>query len=296
MSQIPIGSNQETDPVTPSNSQLPDYSVLISIYAGDKPDQVRVALESMLNQTHRPTQIVAVWDGPVAQQIRPLLKDLAYASGLQFTVVSYPHNRGLGFALARGLEHCHFDLVARMDADDLSHPDRVEKQLRFLLAEDLDLVGCQVNEFMDSLDQVLARTHYPLSHADIVAFSKRRTPFRHPTILFKKHRALAAGNYRGKFLFFEDWDLFNRMLSVGARCGNMPDCLLDARVDPDFYGRRGGLTYARHIWRFKFAQLKSGYFTWRDFLSSATPHLAVCLLPNRIRAAIYQRFLRKSMT
>ena len=95
------------------------------------------------------------------------------------------------------------------------------------------------------------------------------------------------------FLYFEDWDLFNRMLASGCRAANVRETLVAMRVSPDFYARRGGRAYLSHARRFKRAQLACGYFSAADYFISFVPQAVVCLMPNALRGLVYTRILRK---
>ena len=152
-------------------------------------------------------------------------------------MVSYSKNQGLGYALSRGLPVCRNEIVARMDSDDYAFPTRMEEQLALMEERDLDMVGSQIVEFVKDPEHPVAASTLPVSSDEIVAYSKKRNPFRHPSMVFKKSKAMEAGNYSGEFLYFEDWDLFNRMLAIGCKAWNIDHPLVAMRVSADFYGR-----------------------------------------------------------
>lgn len=271
------------------------YSVLMSVYAKESASHLSAALNSICTQTIPPEQVVLVEDGPLTPALEEIVCCFETEHPELFTVIRYETNQGLGYALAKGLPECRNAIVARMDSDDLARPDRIEKQLRVMFEQKLDMIGSQVIEFTDSPDNPITQTNLPLEYSSIQAYSKKRNPFRHPTMVFLRDRALQAGNYNSKYLYFEDWDLFNRMLANGCLAKNLDEPLVAMRVNSDFYSRRGGVKYLPYIWRFKVAQLKSGYFNFYDFISSTIPHMAVCMVPNRLRTFIYMRFLRKGI-
>ncbi|KFI91615.1 hypothetical protein BISA_2280 [Bifidobacterium saguini DSM 23967] len=272
---------------------FPPYSVLMSVYAKEDSSFLEESLASMLAQTIPPEQIVLVEDGPLTDSLYSAISRFDKAHPSLLTVVSYSPNHGLGYALMKGVPECRNEIVARMDSDDIAFPDRMETELCVMRDRSLDMVGSQIVEFIDNPDTPVAASTLPVSFEDIVAYSKKRNPFRHPSMVFKKSKALAAGNYSPEFLYFEDWDLFNRMLASGCRAWNVDRPLVAMRVSADFYGRRGGPAYLPHIWRFKTAQLKRGYFTFPQFLASTVPHVIVCLIPNGLRSFIYTHLLRK---
>lgn len=269
------------------------YSVLMSVYSKESPKFLEESLNSMVAQTAPPEQIVLVEDGKLTAELIQTINEFDAKYPDLLTIVSYPENRGLGYALAQGLPVCHNEIVARMDSDDYAFPERMEKQLQIMQEHDLDMIGSQIIEFIGSPEHPVAQSNLPTDFEAIKSYSKRRNPFRHPSMVFKKSKALEAGNYSSDFLYFEDWDLFNRMLASGCKAENMDESLVAMRVSDDFYARRGGPKYLPHIWKFKSAQLKSGYFTFPQFLASTVPHVMVCLVPNSVRSFIYTHLLRK---
>lgn len=269
------------------------YSVLMSIYKKEKPAYLIQALDSMLNQTVSPDEIVMVKDGLLTHELEDVLQDYDSLHPGMFNFVSYDKNHGLGYALSQGMLACSNEIVARMDTDDIACPDRMEKQLA-AIDGGLDMVGSDVIEFVMSPNDPVAATDLPKGIDGIRSYSKRRNPFRHPSMTFRKSKVIEAGNYSSEFLYFEDWDLFNRMLACGCLANNLSEPLVAMRVSEDFYARRGGSQYLKYAKAFKRAQVERGYFTKRDYICSYLPHAAVCLMPNSIRALIYRVFLRRS--
>lgn len=267
------------------------YSVLMSIYKQENPAYLIQALDSMLNQTVFPSEIVMVKDGPLTRDLENVLNryDAKYP-GL-FNFVSYDVNHGLGYALRQGMLACSNEIVARMDTDDIARPDRMEKQLA-AIDGGLDMVGSDVIEFVTSPNDPVAATDLPKGIDAIRSYSKRRNPFRHPSMTFKKSKVIEAGNYSSEFLYFEDWDLFNRMLACGCLADNLSEPLVAMRVSEDFYARRGGLQYLKYAKLFKKAQVMRGYFSNLDYLCSYLPHVVLCLMPNFLRAYLYRVLLR----
>jgi glycosyltransferase involved in cell wall biosynthesis len=272
------------------------YSVLMSIYRKETASFFRTAIESIANQTIPPSQIVLVEDGPLTNELDKEIERFQDENPGLMDLVSISENHGLGYALAKGMLACRYEIVARMDTDDIAAADRLERQLQaFKEHPEIDMVGSQVTEFVRDPQKPLSISQLPVMFDQIKAFSKRRNPFRHPTMVLKKSSVLEAGNYNGDFLFFEDWDLFNRMLQNGCHALNIDASLVSMRVSEDFFGRRGGPGYIPYIWKFKVAQLRRGYFSFGDFLVSTVPHIAVSLMPNNLRSLIYTHILRKGV-
>lgn len=274
-------------------NQLPPYSVLMSIYAKENPAFLQMSLDSLIAQSVPPEEVLIVKDGLLTDDLQEVIDKFGELHPTLLTVVAYPKNQGLGYALMRGVPECRNDIIARMDSDDYAFPTRMAEELTAMQEDSLDMVGSQIVEFVDDPQHPVATSTLPVLSNEIVSYSKKRNPFRHPSIVFKKSKVLEAGNYNSEFLYFEDWDLFNRMLSIGCRARNIDHPLVAMRVSEDFYSRRGGPSYLPYIWKFKTAQLKRGYFTFSEFLISTVPHIAVCLIPNSLRSFIYTHLLRK---
>lgn len=269
------------------------YSVLMSIYKKENPAFLIQSLDSILNQTVFPSEIVMVKDGLLTRELEAVLEEYDSKFPGLFNFVSYDINHGLGYALHQGMLACSNEIVARMDTDDVARPDRMEKQL-VAIESGLDMVGSDVIEFVTSPDNPVAITDLPKGIDAIRSYSRRRNPFRHPPMTFRKSKVIEAGNYSPQFLYFEDWDLFNRMLACGCQADNLSEPLVAMRVSDDFYSRRGGVQYLKYAKAFKRAQLERGYFTKRDYICSYLPHAIVCLMPNSIRTLIYRVILRRS--
>ena len=270
---------------------LPAYSVLMSCYAKDRPEWLALALGSMAAQTVAPEEIVLVFDGPLPEEL--LAEIDAFDASYPGLLVRVPlkQNVGLGPALNAGLARCSYEVVARMDADDYSRPERLERQL-VKLADGYDMVGCNVTEFSDDPLQSNSIRVLPETHDEIVRFAKKRSPFAHPSFVARRSAFEAVNGYRS-VSYAEDFDLFVRMLSHGFRGYNLQESLVAMRVDEGAYRRRGGLSYARDMLSFNLLQLREGWFSPMDFLIRSAANVSVALVPNTVRNGIYKRFLRK---
>lgn len=264
------------------------FSVLISVYIADRADWLKESIDSVLRQTAKPDEVIIVCDGPV----KPELEVLFTEYGDRIKVYRFKENRGLGSSLNDGLEKCRNDLVARMDSDDISDPKRFEKLLSVFASGDFDLVGSFIDEFSGSTKNIISTREVPLTQEEILRFAKKRNPFNHPSVMFRKSSVISAGGYED-FPLFEDYWLWVRMLQKGAYCANIPEVLLHMRSGDELYRRRGGASYAGKLWRFRKALYRSGFTSFGEFLSSALLHAAVSLMPNALREAIYKNLLRK---
>ena len=269
------------------------YSVLMSVYYKEKPEWLEYSIDSMLKQTIFPDEFVLVEDGPLTKELNLVVEKFEKKYPKLFKVIKIKENGGLGPALKKGITKCSNEFIARMDSDDYSKPNRIEKQFEeYEKHPELGMVGTNVDEFEEDIKNVSCKVILPETHEEIFKFSKKRCPFRHPSLLYRKSAVLKAGNYR-EFYLCEDYDIYVRMLSTGCICYNIQEPLVYMRIGSDFYKRRGGWKYMKTILKFKNEQLKTGYFSLFDYLKSTIPHIIVCLLPNFLRDWIYRNLLRK---
>lgn len=270
-----------------------EYSVLMSVYYKEKAEWLDYSIKSMLEQTIFPSEFVLVEDGKLTDELENVIKKYVDEYQNLFNIVKLEKNVGLGPALRIGIENCKYEFIARMDSDDYSCKNRIEEQFKiFEKDESLGLVGCNVEEFEESIDNVNCHVILPETQEEIYKFSKKRCPFRHPSLLYRKSEVMKAGNYR-EFYLCEDYDIYIRMLKSGCKCYNIQKPLVYMRIGKDFYKRRGGIKYMKSILKFKNEQLHTGYFSLLDYLKSTIPHIIVCLMPNAVRDYIYRNFLRK---
>lgn len=216
------------------------FSVLMAVYSGDKEDHVSEALRSIsIESTIQPNQIVLVVDGPVCNSLETLIK-----SYHDVDAIFLPENVGLSNALNIGLEYCDNDLVFRMDADDVSMPDRFEKQIKFM-AENPDISICSawVAHYDERMEKLIGDRKLPFSDIDNKKYSKMRTPINHPATVFRKSALLKFGGYPNTRLPFEDWWLCLRALNYGFSIYNIQEYLVRVRASKDFHSRRSGIAY-----------------------------------------------------
>lgn len=269
------------------------YSVLMSVYYKENPEWLRYSINSMLEQTIIPSDFVIVEDGKLSDELEEVITFFETKYPKLFNIIRLEENSGLGIALSIGIKECKYNYIARMDSDDYSYPNRIEKQFKIMKKNpNLGLIGTNVNEFIESIDNVISYVCLPERQSEIIKFSKTRCPFRHPSLMYKKNEVLNAGNYHD-FYLCEDYDLYVRMLRNGCECYNIQEPLVCMRIGKDFYKRRGGVKYLKTMLKFKRQQLKNGYFSFQDYIKSSIAHIIVCLMPNIIREFIYKKLLRK---
>lgn len=266
-----------------------DVSVLMPVHHTETAPHLQRALESIHGQSHQPEEIVLVKD---ATTDTSELDDVINSWAEDITVERVYSDHTLGYALQRGLEICNSPVVARMDSDDVSKSDRLEKQLEFLESSpDVDVVGSHLAEFVDDENDITGVREVPTTPDEIRRKARFRCPMNHPTVMFRKQAVVAAGGYRDVNTV-EDYDLWVRMLLNGARLANIPEVLVKARAGPSLYRRRGGLSYARTEYQLQKSFLKRGFLTLPRFLFNLGTRVPIRLVPNRVREQLYKTFFR----
>lgn len=269
------------------------YSVLMSVYHKEKADFLRTAMESIWDQTVKTDDFVLVCDGPLTEELDKVIKDMQDVHTEELKVVRLEKNGGLGNALNVGIKHCKHELVARMDSDDISRPDRCERQLEvFRKNPDVSICSGIVEEFTVSTSQIEARRVLPEKQNEILAFAKKRNPFNHPCVMYKKAAVEAADGYKD-FYLLEDYYLWIRMLQNGAVGYNLQEPLLWMRAGSDMYKRRAGWKYAMSQ-KALFKYMKdSGFISRSRYIKSVTIRTVSSITPNWLRELLFKTAMRK---
>lgn len=271
---------------------MKQYSVLMSVYHKEKPDYLRQSMQSIYGQTVPTDDFVLVCDGPLTPELDKTIDEMQERFGGRLRTLRLAENQGLGRALNAGIKACRHELVARMDSDDISRPDRCERQLKvFADHPELSLVSGTVEEFSDSIEHVYASRRVPAQQAEILAFAKQRNPFNHPCIMYKKSHVEAAGGYQDFFLL-EDYYLWIRMLQQGMQGQNIQEPLLWMRGGSAMYKRRGGWKYVKSQYALLRYMHATGFISLPAFLLSVSMRTAAAVVPNSLRATLFQEIMR----
>lgn len=260
------------------------FSVLISVYYNDKPSELKEALDSIINQTKPPSEIVLVKDGPLTAELDNIVEQFQNNYPI-FKIVQNKSNIGLGLSLAKGLLECSNEYVARMDSDDISKINRFEIQL-IKIEEGYDVVSSWSEFFEGNVDNVIAVKKRPENHDKILKLSKRRSPVCHASTMFRKSAVLKAGNYK-HCLYYEDYYLWLRMLKTGAKFYNIQGYIYSIRSSNEQFGRRGGWLYLKNELSYFYLFYKEGYFPFKDYIFNCSTRIIVRLLPLKIRRLLY---------
>lgn len=267
------------------------YSVLMAVYKKEDPVFFRQSIESMMNQTLPFSDFVLVCDGPLTRELNSVIQWAQEKLGERLQCIRLKENRGLGNALRAGIPRCRCSVIARMDSDDISRPDRCEKQFRILEKDGYSIVSGTLQEFAETPGDLQRFRILPRTPEEIRDYAKKRNPFNHPCVMYRKEEVLKAGNYQD-FPGFEDYCLWVRMLINGAEGYNIQEPVLDMRTGNGMYSRRGGLSYLRWLLRFQRFLLDKKFITKGRYIKNCVVRTMVSIVPGGLRETFYELFLR----
>lgn len=268
------------------------YSVLMSVYYKEKPNYLKDSIQSIVNQTIQTNDFVLVCDGELTTELNEIIANYEKAYPDIFNVIRLPENKGLGNALNVGLSNCKNSLVARMDSDDIAYLNRCELQLKCFENSNLDIVSAFVEEFSNDISNITAIRTVPENQSKILEFIKKRNPFNHPCVMYKKESVFNAGNYQD-FYLHEDYYLWARMLKNGAVGYNIQTPLLYMRAGSEMYSRRGGYKYFVSSKKFQKYLFNNQIIDVRQYIINTIIRFFMQVaVPDFVRSYIYKILLR----
>ena len=268
------------------------FSVSICVYGGDNPQWFKIAIDSIINQTVLPDEIVLVVDGPVSDELDDIITQLQ--NNPIFHIIRLPENVGHGNARRTGLQNCSNELVALMDADDICAVDRFETQIKFFEENmDVAVVGGNITEFIGEPHNIVGKRIVPESDFEIKQYLKKRCPFNQVTVMFKKSTVQSVGGYIDWYCD-EDYYLWLRMYLSGAMFANTDKFLVNVRVGKEMYERRGGIKYFKSEAKLQKYMLKNNVIGFGTYFFNVSKRFIVqVLLPNKIRGWVFKKFARE---
>jgi lipopolysaccharide/colanic/teichoic acid biosynthesis glycosyltransferase len=257
----------------------------MSIYQAEKPEFLRQALQSLAAQTVKASEVVLVEDGPIPMTLSAVIEE--FRLSLMIVSIKLETNRGLAVALNEGLKHCRYDLVARMDSDDISLPHRFERQLRFMTHHpDIAASSAALDEF-DETGAVFSSRILPLTHEELVRFAKTRSPLSHAAAIFRKSAVDAVGGYP-LFKRSQDVALWSLLIVKGYTLANLPEKLFLVRAGAAFM-TRNGLQSFKHEYAVIRYQRKIGFLSAWDFIKNIAIRFILAVVPVKIKKMLYAR-------
>lgn len=271
-----------------------NFSVCMSVYKNDKPKDFEVAVRSVYaDQTVKPSEIIIVVDGPIPTDVQKSINSLKEEIDV-LNVIYLEHNMGHAIVRQTGLDAAKNDIIAIMDSDDISAPDRFEKQMSFLEENtNIDIVGGNITEFIGNPDNKVGKRIVPNHNQDIYDYLKYRCPFNLVTVMFRKQAVIDVGGFIDWYCE-EDYYLWIRMALNNASFANLSDDLVNVRVGKEMYARRGGMRYFKSEARLQKYMFKKGIISCGQLIYNITIRfiLQVCM-PNKLRGIIFKSFARK---
>lgn len=269
------------------------FSVLMPIYYKEKAEYFDTALESIVNQTLMPNEIVIVKDGALTKELDAVIEKYVSQYPQLFNIVALDENVGQGKARNAGLMACKHNIVALMDSDDIARKDRFEIQINYMEQNpDVDVVGSFISEFENNPDVIESIKAVPITHDAIYNFGKWRSPMNNMTVVYKKDKVFEVGAYNS-FDFGEDYLLFAKMLMNGYKFYNFEDCLVNARAGSRMLAKRVGWNKIKQEFLLFYEFRKMGYINNYQFVRNVSLKFLLRVIPNWLRSWIYRRFLRK---
>lgn len=270
-----------------------NFSVCMSVYKNDNTEDFQTAFYSIYNQTCPPDEIVLVVDGPVSAVMHNTVNDLKEKTGIM-KVIQLERNMGHAIARQTGLEAAKNELCAVMDADDISVPDRFEKQLKaFEEHPEVSVVGGLIHEFIHEPENVVGTRTVPETDADIKEYLKSRCPMNLVTVMLKKSDVMKVGGYQDWYCE-EDYYLWIRLTLGGFKFYNIQENLVNVRVGEGMYQRRGGKKYFQSEARLQKYMIDHKIISFPKYLYNVAIRWAVQVaMPNRVRGWVFRTFARK---
>lgn len=276
--------------------KLEQFSVLLTVYYKEKAEYFRRCLESLREQTIPADEWVIVKDGPLTPELDTVIFEYEQFNDTNIKIVSLEKNCGSGIASAAGLEVCSYDLVARMDSDDVAVNNRFELQLNeFRNDPMLDVCGGQILEFENDENTPIAERRVPLAHDDILKYHKLRSAVNNQTAMIRKDKIIAAGGYRDA-PYMEDYMLYFDLLRTGARFKNIDSYLCKVRVNRDLLARRCGYDNYKKYKNAKKIVYQSGFISFWQYEKMNCIQFITCMMPKFLRKFIYFRLAHKKIS
>lgn len=269
------------------------FSVLMPIYCKEKAEYFEIALNSIINQTLKPDEIVIVKDGPLTEELEKVIDEFLTAFPDLFNITVLPENVGQGRARNAGLNACKYDIIALLDSDDIATLERFETQINYLKKHpEIDVIGSFITEFENNPTKIESIKTVPINHEDIYQFGKWRNPMNNMTVMYKKEKVLNVGGYN-TFDFGEDYLLFAKMLLNGSKFYNLAECLVNVRAGSRMLAKRVGWHRIKQEFMLFYEFRKMGYINNFEFIRNVSLKFLLRVIPDWLRRFIYKKFLRK---
>ena len=264
--------------------------VILTVYSGDKYSNFKDALESLYFQSFKKFDIFVQEDGPVDRKINSYLKTEFKKQKIKFHG-ERKINKGFDFSLneliSRALEK-KYKYIVRMDADDISIEERLEKQFQFMEKNpSVDVLGSAIEEFGDNLEYQ-KKVQYPLTHKKMLSFFKMRVPLAHVSAFFRVTFFQKAGLYEvDGHLNNGDTIMWMKGFTTGCIFANIPDVCVRVRVSREFFYRRTGLRKALSDFENRVLVIRKLDYNFVSYLYAFLSFL-INLMPSFLKKIVYK--------
>ena len=262
-------------------------SVLMTVYSGSNHYYLDAAIESILNQTYKASEIIIMVNGKIDDKCEDVLTKF----GSKIKVFRIKNNKGQGHALSTGVEKCKYELIAIHSDYDIAMPDRLDKQVRYFEHHDVDILGGQIIEIHNKTNKMFGIRKVPLRDSAIKVYMKSRCPFNHPTVMFKKDKILEIGNYPD-IRYMADYALW--IQAYDLKMANVNDVLAKVRIDNSLLKKKSSFKYISSIRTVEHMLHDKKIINRAEMTFYIISRSFVALLPNFIRKRIYKHVLRYS--
>ena len=265
---------------------MADLAVIMSIYKNDKLSVLKESVQSILTQTFSQFHYYLILDGPVSGDIEEYISALKDERIILFR---HESNEGLATALnvllEKVMKNQDYKIIARMDADDISMPDRFEQQRSYLNTNpEVSIVGSWYEE-IDENGKYLSHRRLPTEHSALRKRYLTRTPFAHASVMYRRELIEKAGFYPTDTILMEDNILWGRALKTGLKFANIPKYLFKFRIDKNHFKRRSGLRYGWSYIRTRFSINRSLAFPLYSYFLSLSVGL-IKMIPSSLKSQV----------
>ncbi len=266
------------------------FTVVMSVYISDSPVYFVDAVNSLLNQTRLPDEIIVIADGPLGNEL-----DLAvnnFKSNKLIKILRLEKNCGLALSRKEAISKASFDIIAVMDSDDICTVNRFEKQIKLIEDKEAEVVGGWIEEFNKIPKDRGKIRNTPINYEEILSFGKWRNPINHVTLMFTKNAYDAVDGY-SSLRHSEDWDMISRMLVKGIIIKSVPEVLVHVRAGDEMIQRRRDISQFKGEMKLFIKMYQIGYINFIHLFGNIFIRVILRSLPEFITKFTYNFFLRK---
>jgi glycosyltransferase involved in cell wall biosynthesis len=269
------------------------FSVVIPVHFAINELQLKESFDSVaINQLLLPSELIIVVDGTIQPSRLEFIN--LYASQLSMPLKLFftgPSPKGPGYTRNLGVQNAIFEMVAFMDSDDVSLPDRFLKQIPLLNESCYDLIGGQIEELDETLTKSISIRSVPLNNQDIYNEFKIRNPINNVTVVIKRDIFLELGGYPELF-FGEDYVLWLKMAERNCKMINIDSVLVKVRTGEGFLSRRFGSDYFKKNLQLSYYLMKFKTVGLRYSLLRMLKFIFLYTLPKNLQYFFVKKFTR----